>query len=51
MRDLTAGSSGPAGLPLYTRNPYDFPELVGVVEIVAVQALAWGPELTRSQSG
>lgn len=37
---LIAATALAAGLPLYTRNPDDFPELVGVVEIVAVQAPA-----------
>lgn len=35
---LIAATALAAGLPLYTRNPDDFPELDGVVEVVAVQA-------------
>lgn len=36
---LIAATALAAGLPLYTRNPSDFQELVGVLEVVAVQAL------------
>lgn len=34
---LIASTALAAGLPLYTRNPADFDELTGLVEVVAVE--------------
>jgi hypothetical protein len=37
---LIAATALASGLPLYTRNPADFAELNGLVEVIAVQPLA-----------
>lgn len=34
---LIAATALASGLPLFTRNPGDFPELAGVLEVIAVQ--------------
>lgn len=44
---LIAATALAADLPLYTRNPDDFTELAGLLEILAVRPTAEGPKSTE----